>query len=176
MAGKIPVTIYSTWIRRQTQSKYGIISGICTLATLVGTECFQHTPCKGIQDSLWFWIPYHGFRILSTGFQLLVGFQNPKPRIPDSPCKISQIGFHKQTFLPSWSLDYLTWYVSALCLSCSPLLKVYETYKIIFYLRPLPAKTAPTKTAALIPPTFIWNVVSVWISSQNSAWRMIKNK
>ena len=26
-------------------------------------------PCKGIQDSLGFWIPHCGFRIRGTGFQ-----------------------------------------------------------------------------------------------------------
>ena len=29
------------------------------------------TPCKGIQDSLGFWIPHRGFRIPGTGFQSL---------------------------------------------------------------------------------------------------------
>ena len=33
-------------------------------------------PCKGIQDSIGFWIPSHEFRIPGTGFQILVsGFQ-----------------------------------------------------------------------------------------------------
>ena len=60
-------------------------------------------PCKGIQNSLGFWIPHHWFRIpftwfrilcqlnLDSGFQSLVGFripwvvfQIPTPRIPDS--------------------------------------------------------------------------------------------
>ena len=50
--------------------------------------------CKGIQDSLGFWIPCRGFRIPVTGFQSLVGFRIlwavfwiPKPRIPDSTSK-----------------------------------------------------------------------------------------
>ena len=63
-------------------------------------------PCKGIQGSLGFWLPYHGFRIpgiefrilcqwsLNSGFQSLVGFQIPwavfwipKPRILDFTSK-----------------------------------------------------------------------------------------
>ena len=105
-----------------------------TLATLVENECFQHTRCKRIHDSLQFWIPYHGFRIPSTGFQLLVGFRNPNSRIPDSTSKIfPDFGFHKQRFPRVWNLDYLTWYDSALCLSCSPLLKVHETDKYSTY-------------------------------------------
>ena len=50
--------------------------------------------CKGIQDSLGFWIPCHEFRILGTWFQSLVGFRIlwavfwiPKLRIPDSTSK-----------------------------------------------------------------------------------------
>ena len=50
--------------------------------------------CKGIQASLGFWIPCHGFRILGTWFQSLVGFRIlwavfwiPKLRIPDSSSK-----------------------------------------------------------------------------------------
>ena len=61
--------------------------------------------CKGIQDSLGFWIPRRGFLIPGTwlqfflveswiGFQSLVGFRIrralfriPKPRIPDSTSK-----------------------------------------------------------------------------------------
>ena len=68
-------------------------------------------PCKGIQDSLEFWIPHGGFRIPGTGFQSLpvefgsrlqslVGpwavFRIPKPRIQDS-------GFHKHIFPDSGS-------------------------------------------------------------------------
>ena len=64
-------------------------------------------PCKGIQDSLGFWIPRHGFRILGTGFQSLqvkLGFWIPiVSRIPDSlscfaDSKTRDSGFHKQTF------------------------------------------------------------------------------
>ena len=68
-------------------------------------------PCKGIQDSLVFWIPRHGFRIPATGFHYLsvergfwipivngipdffilsfpgVVFRIPEPRIPDSTIK-----------------------------------------------------------------------------------------
>ena len=45
-------------------------------------------PCNGIQDSLGFWIPRRGFRILSTGFRALsveLGFRIPiVSGIPDS--------------------------------------------------------------------------------------------
>ena len=50
-------------------------------------------PYKAIdQGSLGFWIPRHGFRILcqwnlDSGFQSLVGFRIPKPRILDSKSK-----------------------------------------------------------------------------------------
>ena len=66
----------------------------------------QVARCKEIQDSLGFWFPRHGFRILGakfrilcqvnldSGFQPLVGFLIflavfwiPKPRIPDSTSK-----------------------------------------------------------------------------------------
>ena len=36
------------------------------------------------------------------------------------------------------------------------------------YLRPLPASSAPTNTDAVIPPTFIWNCLSVCRSWTNS--------
>ena len=53
-------------------------------------------PYKGIQDSLVFWISGTGFQFLSvgldSGFQSLVGFRIPKPRIirdfPDSGIQI----------------------------------------------------------------------------------------
>ena len=67
------------------------VKGNCTHAAVAQS--------KGIQDSLEFWIPGSGFRILSqwnldSGFQSLEGFQIPwdvfqipKPRIPDSTSK-----------------------------------------------------------------------------------------
>ena len=69
---------------------------------------FEYTiaPCEGIQNSLGFWISFHGFLILGTGFrilcqwnldsgfQALVGFRIPwtvfripKPRIPELTSK-----------------------------------------------------------------------------------------
>ena len=49
------------------------------------------TPCKRIQDSLGFWIPCHGFRILdfnrqwdSSFLELYSGFQSPGFRNADS--------------------------------------------------------------------------------------------
>ena len=64
-------------------------------------------PCKGIQDSLGFWIPRHGFRIPGTGFQSLSvepGFWIPIASgvadslscIPDAKARDS--GFHMQIF------------------------------------------------------------------------------
>ena len=66
-------------------------------------NCF--IPCKGIQDSLGFWVPRHGFRILCTGFYSLsvkVGFWIPIASvIPDSlscipDSKTQDSRFHKQ--------------------------------------------------------------------------------
>ena len=39
-------------------------------------------PCKGIQDTLGFWIPRRGFRIPFTGFQIFFS----GTWIPDSNC------------------------------------------------------------------------------------------
>ena len=64
-------------------------------------------PCKGIQDSLGFWIPRHGFRIPGTGFQSLsveLGFWIPiASGVADSlscfaDSKTRDSGFHKETF------------------------------------------------------------------------------
>ena len=41
-------------------------------------EQTQVAPCKGIQESLGFWIPHCGFRIPGTGFRI------PAQWIPDS--------------------------------------------------------------------------------------------
>ena len=81
-------------------------------------------PCKGIRDSLVFWIPRHEFQIpgtgfhilcqwnLDSGFQWLVGFRIPwavfwiqKPRIPDSRVKtwFLDSAFHKQN-LPGFRI------------------------------------------------------------------------
>ena len=43
---------------------------------------FLAPPCKGIQDSLRFWIPRSGLRILITGFQIFFS----ETWIPDSNC------------------------------------------------------------------------------------------
>ena len=74
-------------------------------------------PCKGIQDSLGFWMSRRGFRIPGTGSQplsvelrfwiaIVSGIPDslsripiPKPRIPDSIGKIFlDSRFHKQKF------------------------------------------------------------------------------
>ena len=48
MAGKILVTILFNLDKTTNATQIWYLS----LATLVENECFQHTPCKGIQDSL----------------------------------------------------------------------------------------------------------------------------
>ena len=84
-------------------------------------------PCKGIQDSLGFWIPRHGLRIPGTGFipcqwdlvfefQSIMGFRItwavfriPESRIPDSTSKIfPDSGFQKQKFIGFRNPDSLT--------------------------------------------------------------------
>ena len=71
-------------------------------------------PCKGIQDSLGFWISHRGFRIPGSWFQYLsleLGFWIPVvsgildslSRFPDS--KDQDSGFHKQKFLGFWILQ-----------------------------------------------------------------------
>ena len=44
---------------------------------------FSLAPCKGIQDTLGFWIPRRGFRIPITGFQIFFS----GTWIPDSNCQ-----------------------------------------------------------------------------------------
>ena len=75
-------------------------------------------PCKGIQDSLGFWIPRCGLRIPGTGFQYLsveLGLLIPIfSRIPDSlscipDSKTPYSGFHKQKCLGFRSPDPITW-------------------------------------------------------------------
>ena len=63
-----------------------------SLPTGPSVGIYQFAPYKGIQVSLRFGIPSHGFRIPGTGFQSLVGFRiflklysgfkNPGFRIP----------------------------------------------------------------------------------------------
>ena len=66
---------------------------------------FGFAPCKGIQDSLGFWIPRHGFRIPGTGYRIFFsgtwipvvsGIPDSLGCIPDS--KAQDSGFHRQTF------------------------------------------------------------------------------
>ena len=66
--------------------------------------------CKGIQDSLGFWIPRLGFRIPGTVFSPVFVFRIPKLRISDCTCKIiPDSGVHKQKFLGYQNPDCLTW-------------------------------------------------------------------
>ena len=74
------------------------------------------TPCKGIKDSLGFWIPRPGFRIPGTGFRSLLvkfGFWIPIfSRIPDSlSCipnsKAQDSRFHKKIFPGVRNPDFL---------------------------------------------------------------------
>ena len=79
--------------------------------------CFA--PCKGIQDSVGFWIPRRGFRIPGTGFQSLsveVGFWiSIVSGIPDALSCISNSkapensGFRKHNFLGFRIQDSPTW-------------------------------------------------------------------
>ena len=80
---------------------------------------FRIALCEVIQDSLGFWIPWHGFRIPGTGFQSLsvklgfwipwAAFGIPNPRIPEFTSKSStDSGFHKQKFSIFQNPDSLT--------------------------------------------------------------------
>ena len=68
-----------------------------SLPTGPSVGIYQFAPYKGIQVSLRFGIPSHGFRIPGTGFQSLVGFRIflklysgfKNPRIPDSRAKMA---------------------------------------------------------------------------------------
>ena len=65
-------------------------------------------PCKGIQGSLGFWLPHHGFRIpgieIPDSLSVVLEFRIPiVSRIPDSlscilDSKAQDSGFHKQNF------------------------------------------------------------------------------
>ena len=77
---------------------------------LLPQQYFQ-IPCKGIQDSLKFWIPRIEFRVLVTGFQPLTiesafwianvnWIPNSKRCIQDS--KAQDYGLHKQKFPGFW--------------------------------------------------------------------------
>ena len=79
----------------------------------------QVAPCKEIQDTLGFWFPRHGYRILGakfrilcqvnldSGFQSLLGFRIFFSCIPDSKAQDSR--FHKQKFPGSRNMDSLAW-------------------------------------------------------------------
>ena len=63
---------------------------------------FCFAPCEGIEGSLGFWTPRHGFRIPGTGFQIFFsGTWIPVVSgIPDS--KAQDSGFNRQTFPRFW--------------------------------------------------------------------------
>ena len=71
-------------------------------------------PCKGIQDSLGFWIPHHGFGIPGS-LSVVLEFRIPiVSGIPDSlncilDSKAQDSGFHKQKFPGFTNPDSLTW-------------------------------------------------------------------
>ena len=68
---------------------------MCWPSSLILSETLLLAPCKGIQDSLGFWIPCCGFRILGTGFRIPdSGFKHSGFRIP------KRSGFH---FFPSFN-------------------------------------------------------------------------
>ena len=62
------------------------------------TKHWKIAPCKGIQDSLGFWIPRHDFQIPVTGFRLIFQWILPGYRIPDSLSCILDSRFHQQKF------------------------------------------------------------------------------
>ena len=68
--------------------------------SIITQSCFA--PCEGIQGSLGFWTPRHGFRIPGTGFQIFFsGTWIPVVSgIPDS--KAQDFGFNRQTFPRFW--------------------------------------------------------------------------
>ena len=87
------------------------------------------TPCKGIQDSLGFWIPHRGFRIPGTGLQSLsveLGIWIPIVRgisdslscIPDS--KAQDCGFSSIILRDSGIPIPLHWVVTLLLITIEP--------------------------------------------------------
>ena len=52
------------------------------LSSITLQQLLLIAPCKGIQDTLGFWIPRRGFRIPFTGFQIFFS----GTWIPDSNC------------------------------------------------------------------------------------------
>ena len=102
------------------------------------------TRCKGIQQSLGFWIPHHGFRIQGSWFHSLsveLGFWILiLSRILDSmsciqDSKAQDSGFHGQKFDRLLNLDSLTWghYLNKLFLisyCCILLLSVHDLKRL----------------------------------------------
>ena len=86
-------------------SKTNPVAGVRPFLTLK-----RFALCKEIQDSLGFWIPRRGFRIVVTGFQSLsmeLRFRILiSCAIPDS--KTQHSGVHKQKFLGFRDPDSLT--------------------------------------------------------------------
>ena len=96
---------------------------------------YTNAPREGIQNSLGFWIPRRGFRILGpgarilcqwkldSGFQALVGFRILwtvfwilKPRIPDAAAKISWIPDPTSKNVPDSGFPYVantSWEIQA---------------------------------------------------------------
>ena len=113
--------VFYCFIAPQVPVKHSIITGHWSFSQ--GTRIYEtiscdhglrFAPCKGIQDSLGFWISHRGFRIPGSWFQYLsleLGFWIPVVSgildslscIPDS--KDQDSGFHKQKFLGFWILQ-----------------------------------------------------------------------
>ena len=114
--------------RPETLARYyadvTLADGVCqeTCHFFLGNGVGEHangrvvTPCKGIKDSLGFWIPRPGFRIPGTGFRSLLvkfGFWIPIfSRIPDSlscipDTKAQDSRFHKKIFPGVRNPDFL---------------------------------------------------------------------
>jgi len=54
-----------------TVNNCGLMSWLFLFTKMSQIRLKQVAPCKRIQDSLEFWIPHIGFRILGAGFQCL---------------------------------------------------------------------------------------------------------
>ena len=87
-----------------------------TLGCILATNCdpviffrvYYFTACKGIQDSLGFWIPRLGLRIPGTRFQSLSVVSGAWPRSPDSTSKnFPGSGFLNEKFPGFWNQDSL---------------------------------------------------------------------
>ena len=84
-------------------------------------------PCKGIHDSLGFWIRPCGFRIPSTRFRI------PAQWIPDSKKGWIPIFFCFNAFLldsSQFAFVFKSYYIERRCLECITILFSFSIYKL----------------------------------------------